>query len=436
VASGTLVRSVHFHDPNDNIWSQKLVVDSDTRQLVNDGPEFLRHFEDAIAAKALFAHLAWDLTPKSSAIYRVYSVNSANEIATFPRISSDWTSISSGAEYHPRAITSVAFSPDGNRVVSGSQGGLLQLWDASTGDPVRDALVGHSAAVRTLAFSPDGNRIVSGSTDATLRLCDAMSWTLIGKPLRGHAAAVQSVTFSPDGTQVVSGSFDGMVRLWETETGRPIGNPFTGHAGPVLSVSYSPLGNMVGSGGWDTTVRVWDVETGTTIGPTLPCHASTVDSVVYSPEGAQLASGSSDGMVHFCNAETGTPLDKMCIHGARFGSPAAFSRDRVLPPFRLVLSETGWVILSTAARDLKMTWVPQLRRGGVQAFTNDGRLCIGLRDGQLMMVDARNVLTESLRNTVGTIDLWGDQLTDPFPVRMPISIILYARSSQFRVSGM
>jgi WD40 repeat protein len=66
-------------------------------------------------------------------------------------------------------VTSVAFSPDGHRIVSGSNDLTLRLWDADTGQPIGAPFTGHTNWVTSVAFSPDGQRVVSGSNDATLR---------------------------------------------------------------------------------------------------------------------------------------------------------------------------------------------------------------------------------------------------------------------------
>ena len=112
-------------------------------------------------------------------------------------------------------VISVAFSPDGRRIVSGSGDNTLRLWDAATGKPIGSPLQGHDAYVNSVAFSPDGRRIVSGSNDKTLRLWDAATGKPIGSPLQGHTSLVRSVAFSPDGRRIVSGSVDKTLRLWD-----------------------------------------------------------------------------------------------------------------------------------------------------------------------------------------------------------------------------
>ena len=90
----------------------------------------------------------------------------------------------------------------------------MRLWDASSGEALA-VLRGHESGVLSVAFSPDGSRIASGSYDKTVRLWDASSGQELAV-LRGHEGSVWSVAFSPDGSRIASGSADGTVRLWDT----------------------------------------------------------------------------------------------------------------------------------------------------------------------------------------------------------------------------
>jgi WD40 repeat protein len=116
---------------------------------------------------------------------------------------------------------------------------------------------GHTDSVQSVAFSPDGTRIVSGSSDWTIRLWDAATNQPIGRPMTEHTGAVLSVAFSPDGARIVSGSVDDTIRLWDAATNQPIGPPFTGHTDFVSSVAFSPDGTLIVSGSGDSTLREW-----------------------------------------------------------------------------------------------------------------------------------------------------------------------------------
>ena len=98
----------------------------------------------------------------------------------------------------------------------------LRIWDAQSGQAIGEPLTGHSEAILSVAWSPDGVRIVSGSDDNTLWLWDAQSGQAIGEPLTGHSDSVRSVAWSPDGTQIVSGSSDETLRIWKLSQSKKI----------------------------------------------------------------------------------------------------------------------------------------------------------------------------------------------------------------------
>ncbi|KAB5590791.1 WD40 repeat-like protein [Ceratobasidium theobromae] len=83
---------------------------------------------------------------------------------------------------------------------------------------VLDPLQGHTDSVKSVAFSPDGTRILSGSLDETIRVWDGQTGKMVLDPLQGHTDSVNSVAFSPDGTRIVSGSRDKTIRVWQARS--------------------------------------------------------------------------------------------------------------------------------------------------------------------------------------------------------------------------
>jgi WD40 repeat protein/predicted negative regulator of RcsB-dependent stress response len=204
---------------------------------------------------------------------------------------------------HQGWVNSVAFSPNGKQIVSGGADGTVRLWNHQ-GKPIGLPFKGHQSWVTSVAFSPNGKQIVSGNLDGTLRLWDSQGKP-IGQPWRGHQNRVTSVAFSPDGKQIVSSSYDGTLRLWDSQ-GKPIGLPFKGHQDKVTSVAFSPNGKQIVSGGNDMTVRLWDSQ-GKPIGQPWRGHQGWVTSVAFSPDGKQIVSSSNDMTVRLWDSQ-GKPI--------------------------------------------------------------------------------------------------------------------------------
>ena len=203
-------------------------------------------------------------------------------------------------EGHEHFVNSVAFSPDGNTLASGSNDDTIKLWDVATSS-LKTTLEEHEGSVSSIAFSPDGNILASGSEDDTIKLWDAATGTLKAT-LEGHMDYVTSVAFSPDGNTLASGSSDKMIKLWDIATGT-LKATLEGHGDLVNSVAFSSDGNSLASGSADRTVRLWDVtRQPKTPKATLSDHGDKVYSVAFSPDGTRLASGSADGAVRLWTA--------------------------------------------------------------------------------------------------------------------------------------
>ena len=218
-------------------------------------------------------------------------------------INNNFTAHSIARMPHGYPVNSVAFSPDGKHVVSGSIDNTARVWEASTGREV--ARMTHDGVVWSVAFSPDGKYVISGSEDNTVRVWEASTGMEVARMT--HDSWVISVALSLDGRYVVSGSGDNTSRVWETSTGKEVARMT--HNGVVRSVAFSPDGNYVASGSEDNTVRVWETYTGKEVA--RMAHDGVVWSVAFSPDGRYVVSGSHDNTARVWETSTGKEVARM-----------------------------------------------------------------------------------------------------------------------------
>jgi len=266
-----------------------------------------------------------------------------------------------------RSVTwSVAFSPDGRTVLSGSLDGTLKLWDIATGKELRK-FPGHASGVIGVAFSPDGHTAVSGGYDRALKRWDIATGKELGtvtvqsssmlhmalspngqmalcagddgvmrlidvatgtelRRFSGHPGGMESVAFSLDGRTALSGNDNpvGALTLWDIATGKEL-RTFSGHSHLVISVAFSPDGRTALSGSGDKTLKLWDIATGKEI-RTFSGHTDTVESVAFSPDGGTALSSSDDDTLKLWDIATGMELRTFSGHSG-FVHSAVFSPD-------------------------------------------------------------------------------------------------------------
>jgi WD40 repeat protein len=221
---------------------------------------------------------------------------------------------------HSGGVLSVAFSPNGQRIVTGSLDGTAKVWDAANGKELL-TFKGHRLRINSVAFSPDGQRIATGSGDATVKLWDSTS----GKELltlKGHHKTVTCVAFSSDGQRIASGSEDATVKLWDSTSGKE-SLTLKGHTNDVTSVAFSPDGRRIVSGG-DNVAMVWDAASGAQLF-VLTGHFYTVLSVAFSPDGQKIVTGSYDILAKVWDAASGKEL--RTLQGRNIILSVAFSPD-------------------------------------------------------------------------------------------------------------
>ncbi|KAK3366322.1 HET-R [Lasiosphaeria ovina] len=225
-------------------------------------------------------------------------------------------------EGHRDSVSSVAFSPDGQRLASGSNDETVKIWDPASGQCLQ-TLEGHSGWVSSVAFSPDGQRLASGSDDETVKIWDPASGQCL-QTLEGHSGWVSSVAFSPDGQRLASGSYDKTVKIWDPASGQCL-QTLKGHSDSVRSVAFLPDGQRLASGSDDETVKIWDPASGQCL-QTLEGYSDSVSSVAFSPDGQRLASGSDDKTVKIWDPASGQCLQTLKGHSSSVTS-VAFSPD-------------------------------------------------------------------------------------------------------------
>jgi WD40 repeat protein len=207
---------------------------------------------------------------------------------------------------HDDRVGTVAWSPDGSHLASGSDDTTIALWDPASGEQV-DTLLGHSRRVRTVTWSPDGQFLGSGGSDGEIRIWDPESGEEIDL-INGQTLHVWDLAWSPVAPQIAWAGADGRVRIQTWDNG-PRGEvrSLRGHSGHVWQVYWSPDGSQLASVGEDNTVRVWDAASGTNLN-TLDVESDWVNALGWTPTEPVLTQDTSGGLINIHRNGEEAPL--------------------------------------------------------------------------------------------------------------------------------
>ena len=258
--------------------------------------------------------------------------------------------------HHKKRVTSIAYSSDGNFLVSGSWDHYVVIWNASTGEMIKE-LKGHKYFVESVAVSPNNEYIASGSS-LSRNIGQICIWNIESgeclKTIKAHTEAVFALAFSPDNKFLVSGAERGRkkdldlygphqkiqwepVCVWNVESGEFVKTlklsntdptyEFADTATNVQALTFSPDNKFIVAGrgpGWKRnggTIHIWNAESGELIN-ILKGHTKVVNSVAVSPDSKLILSGSSDKTIRLWNIESGE-----CVK--IFSDPAKLTADGV-----------------------------------------------------------------------------------------------------------
>lgn len=172
-----------------------------------------------------------------------------------------------------------------------------------------DILQGHQGRVWSIAFSPDSQMIVSGSEDCTLKIWDVATAACL-KTWTGHDRWIKTVACSADGAWIASGDFNGVIKVWQAATGICC-HTWQAHQSTVTAVAFCPVdaaagrsANLLASSSYDQTVRFWDIDRGIGL-KTWQAHSNRIWCIAFSPDGQFLASGGEDHATRLWDVQTG-----------------------------------------------------------------------------------------------------------------------------------
>jgi WD40 repeat protein len=224
---------------------------------------------------------------------------------------------------HPDKLYSLAYSPDGTRLLTGGGDSTARIWDTATGRELL-TLRGHNPPIYAVAFSPNGTLAATASGDGTAKVWEAATGKEV-LTLTGHDESVLGVAFHPAGNWIATASTDGTARVWNLTDGREVMS--LGQEVRAYAVAYNSDGSELAVSYWDGRVIVWDAAAGRELFTLSEGgHTDAVVSLAFSPNDRWLATASLDSTAILWDLQTRQPaLAPFMLTDTAYG--VAFSPD-------------------------------------------------------------------------------------------------------------
>jgi periodic tryptophan protein 2 len=203
---------------------------------------------------------------------------------------------------HLDAMTTLTYSPDSTRIITGADDGLIKIWDVASGFHIA-TFTEHTSAVTGSAYSKRGNVLFTSSLDGSVRAWDMLRYRNFRTFTAPQRLSFSCLAIDPSAEVVCAASHDSFdIHLWSVQTGALL-DQLSGHEGPISTLAFTPDGRHLVSGSWDHTIRVWSVFDRSQTSESLQLMSDLL-CIAIRPDSAQVAASTLDGSISFWNLNT------------------------------------------------------------------------------------------------------------------------------------